>query len=82
MLNYLDRVSQVLTCCLCYQVPVTPLLEQDELIWDDGTANPEPAVDDFPLVSKWQALGYLMGGMAFYATLGTAVKLSKPEAHR
>ncbi len=28
------------------------LPEQDELLWDDGTANPEYCLDQFPLVSK------------------------------
>ncbi|KAL4538338.1 hypothetical protein Ndes2437A_g01365 [Nannochloris sp. 'desiccata'] len=36
--------------------PSQPLAEQDELIWDDGTVNPEPALDEFNLVSKQTAL--------------------------
>lgn len=28
------------------------LAEEDELMWDDGTATPEPCLDKFDLVTK------------------------------
>lgn len=60
--------------------PVTQaLMEQDELIWDDGTANPEPCLDQFTLVGKYQALGWLLGGLSIYAAVGTWAKWSAPE---
>lgn len=30
---------------------VFQLAEEDELVWDDGSARPEPCLDDFPLFS-------------------------------
>ena len=32
--------------------PFVQLPEQDELLWDDGSATPEYCLDQFPLVSK------------------------------
>ena len=33
------------------------LAEEDELMWDDGSANPEPCLDKFDLVTKvWPLL--------------------------
>jgi hypothetical protein len=37
---------QVCACC-AVQMP-----ESDELLWDDGTAQPEWCLDQFPLVGK------------------------------
>lgn len=48
-------------------------------IWDDGTANPEPALDQFTMVSKYGALGWLAGGLSIFAVVGTWAKLSQPE---
>ena len=48
-------------------------------IWDDGTANPEPALDQFTLVSKYQALGWLLGGLSIFAGLGTWAVSAAPE---
>ena len=48
-------------------------------IWDDGTANPEPCLDQFTLISKYGALGWLLGGLSVFAVLGTAATLSAPE---
>ena len=31
---------------------MTQLAEEDELLWDDGTATPEPCLDRFDLVTK------------------------------
>lgn len=50
------------------------LPEQDELLWDDGSAQPEYCLDQFPLISKWEALGYLAGGFAFFGVIGLAAK--------
>jgi hypothetical protein len=49
--------------------PNTPLAEEDELMWDDGTATPEPCLDRFDLVTKWQALGATSAGLGFFAAL-------------
>ena len=51
------------------------------LIWDDGTANPEPCLDQFTLVSKYGALGWLLGGMSVFGVVGTWAKWSAPEKH-
>lgn len=49
-------------------------------MWDDGSATPEPCLDEFNLVSKWQALGFLSCGMLFYASLYQVVKfMDKPS---
>lgn len=48
-------------------------------IWDDGTANPEPCLDQFTLVSKYGALGWLLGGMSIFAVAGTWASYSAPE---
>ena len=57
----------VLTCA-----PHPPLLLRPCSIWDDGTANPEPALDQFTLVGKYQALGWLAGGFGVYGLVGFA----------
>ncbi|KAL4451538.1 hypothetical protein ABPG75_007200 [Micractinium tetrahymenae] len=59
--------------------PSQALMEEDELIWDDGTANPEPCLDQFTLVSKYGALGWLLGGMSIFGALGTWASMSSPE---
>lgn len=48
-------------------------------MWDDGTANPEPCLDQFTLVGKYEALKWLAGGMGIFAALGTACVWSAPE---
>ena len=65
-----------LTLCARHPAPHTTLLCS---IWDDGTANPEPCLDQFTLISKYGALGWLLGGMSVFAVLGTAATLSAPE---
>ncbi|KAH0858211.1 LOW QUALITY PROTEIN: hypothetical protein HID58_086472 [Brassica napus] len=43
----------------------------DELMWDNGTAFPEPCIDRIAdTVGKYEALGWLCGGLGFFATLG------------
>jgi len=39
-------------------------------IWDDGTANPEPCLDEFNLVSKQTALKWLVGGLSVFVAVG------------
>lgn len=56
--------------------PTKPLLEEDELMWDDGSVNPEPCLDKFDLVTKWQALGACAGGMALFAGIAQAAAWS------
>lgn len=61
------------------QPPTQALMEEDELIWDDGTANPEPCLDQFTLVGKYEALGWLLGGFSIFGALGTWAYTSHPE---
>ena len=42
------------------------LAPEDELNWDDGTANPEYCVDRWDDVGKYQALKWLMGGLGVF----------------
>ncbi|KAL6769190.1 NUO18 [Auxenochlorella protothecoides x Auxenochlorella symbiontica] len=60
-------------------VPTQPLAEQDELIWQDGTGNPETALDSYDLVTPGQALGWLAAGMGVFAAVGAALSLDPPE---
>ncbi|KAI7845528.1 hypothetical protein COHA_000951 [Chlorella ohadii] len=61
--------------------PSQALMEEDELIWDDGTANPEPCLDQFTQVSKYGALGWLLGGMSVFGVVGFVANASQPEKH-
>eukprot|EP01138_Halocafeteria_seosinensis_P006117 gb/GECG01006254.1/.p1 GENE.gb/GECG01006254.1/~~gb/GECG01006254.1/.p1 ORF type:complete len:147 (+),score=20.97 gb/GECG01006254.1/:1-441(+) len=46
-------------------LPRKDLLEEDELIWNDGVA-PETALDfDAPHVSKWEGLAWWLGSFLF-----------------
>ncbi|XP_074558695.1 NADH dehydrogenase [ubiquinone] 1 beta subcomplex subunit 8, mitochondrial [Curcuma longa] len=52
-------------------VPDKPLPAQDELVWDNGSAYPEPCVDRIaPHIGKYEALAWLCGGLGFFASLG------------
>ncbi|OAY75719.1 NADH dehydrogenase (ubiquinone) 1 beta subcomplex subunit 8, mitochondrial [Ananas comosus] len=52
-------------------VPDKPLPEHDELVWDNGTAYPEPCIDRLaPTIGKYEALAWLCGGLSFFASLG------------
>ncbi|XVF13350.1 hypothetical protein REPUB_Repub08aG0201000 [Reevesia pubescens] len=52
-------------------VPDKPLHVNDELIWDNGTAFPEPCIDRIAdTVGKYEALAWLCGGLSFFASLG------------
>ncbi|XP_013712894.1 NADH dehydrogenase [ubiquinone] 1 beta subcomplex subunit 8, mitochondrial-like isoform X1 [Brassica napus] len=52
-------------------VPDKRLSVNDELMWDNGTAFPEPCIDRIAdTVGKYEALGWLCGGLGFFATLG------------
>ena len=44
----------MLTQLCCLQLP-----EEDELLWDDGSANPEPCLDDYKLVTTVRTPGLL-----------------------
>lgn len=52
--------------------PDKPLHIQHELIWDDGSAYPEPALDRIaaPQVGKYEALAWLCGGLSFFGLVG------------
>ncbi|KAH9314714.1 hypothetical protein KI387_023341, partial [Taxus chinensis] len=51
--------------------PDKPLPVQDELIWDDGSAYPEPVLDRVgPMVGKYEALAWLCGGLSFFGLVG------------
>lgn len=52
------------------------LAPQDELNWDDGSANPEYCVDRWDDVGKYQALKWLLGGLGVFGgalTLATVL---------
>lgn len=59
--------------------PNQPLPEEDELVWDDGTANPETCLDTFDLVTPHQALAFLTAGLSVFGLIGFAAFRSKPE---
>lgn len=46
------------------------LSPEDELNWDDGTANPEYCVDRWDDVGKYTALKWLAGGFGLFAAAG------------
>eukprot|EP00891_Asterochloris_glomerata_P003677 jgi/Astpho2/3677/Aster-04868 len=60
--------------------PNRPLPEEDELLWDDGSAYPEYCLDRFELVSKWEALGWLAGGFGVFAGIGMLARLNNKAA--
>ncbi|KAG9132875.1 hypothetical protein Leryth_014814 [Lithospermum erythrorhizon] len=52
-------------------VPNKPLPANDELVWDNGSAYPEPCIDRIAdTVGKYEALAWLCGGLSFFASLG------------
>ncbi|KAK1436294.1 hypothetical protein QVD17_02073 [Tagetes erecta] len=58
-------------------VPDKPLPVNDELVWDNGTPFPEPCIDRIAdTVGKYEALGWLCGGLGFFAILGLAATLN------
>ena len=57
--------------------PAPPLPPRS--IWDDGTVNPEPALDQFDLVSRGGAVRWLLGGLAVFGVAGAAIYVSHPE---
>lgn len=70
-------------------VPNKPLSVNDELVWDNGTPFPEPCIDRIAdTVGKYEALGWLLGGLGFFASLGAlavwndkASKIPFPSAY-
>ncbi|KAG6685332.1 hypothetical protein I3842_12G106600 [Carya illinoinensis] len=55
-------------------VPDKPLPINDELVWDNGTAYPEPCIDHIAdTVGKYEALAWLCGGLGFFTSLGLLV---------
>ncbi|XP_058090552.1 NADH dehydrogenase [ubiquinone] 1 beta subcomplex subunit 8, mitochondrial-like [Magnolia sinica] len=47
-----------------------PLPANNELIWDNGTPFPEPCIDQLaPTIGKYEALGWLCGGLSFFAVV-------------
>ncbi|KDD73106.1 hypothetical protein H632_c2533p1 [Helicosporidium sp. ATCC 50920] len=51
-------------------------------IWQDGTGNPEHALDQFNLVGKYEALGWLLGGLSVFGGLVTYARCSGVEKRR
>ncbi|XVE65056.1 hypothetical protein DITRI_Ditri07aG0151700 [Diplodiscus trichospermus] len=52
-------------------LPDKPLPVNDELIWDNGTAFPEPCIDRIAdTIGKYEALAWMCGGLSFFASLG------------
>ncbi|KAK2649113.1 hypothetical protein Ddye_016602 [Dipteronia dyeriana] len=55
-------------------VPNKPLEVNDELVWDNGTSLPEPCIDRIAdTVGKYEALGWLLGGLSCFGSLGLLV---------
>ncbi|KAL3684559.1 hypothetical protein R1sor_002581 [Riccia sorocarpa] len=55
--------------------PSAPLAEDEELLWDDGSPNPEPCLDEVaPMVGKYEALAMVSAGLGFFAFLGYLAK--------
>ncbi|KAJ4956124.1 hypothetical protein NE237_012907 [Protea cynaroides] len=58
-------------------VPDKPVPVNDELVWDNGTPFPEPAIDRIAdTVGKYEALAWLCGGLSFFASLGLLAVLN------
>ena len=70
--------SPLLTTPLPPHLP-TQLAPEDELNWDDGTANSEYCVDRWDDVGKYQALRWLAGG---FAVFGGALALASASDKR
>ena len=62
-----------------YPTSLPQLAPEDELNWDDGTANPEYCVDRWDDVGKYQALRWLAGG---FAVFGGALALTSASDKR
>ena len=59
-----------------------PLLEETELVWNDGVA-PELCIDfDAQHFTKTQGLLCFLGGFAFFGTFGALVSFSGPSKTR
>jgi len=60
--------------------PTEKLVEEHDLVWDDGVA-PELAIDfDAQHVSKGEALAWWLGGLGFFVGLYQLVKWSDPAS--
>lgn len=59
-----------------------PLVEDHELVWNDGVAA-ETCLDfDAPHLSRWEGLAWWAGGLAFFASFLGFNYLSDPESKR
>ena len=63
-------------------LPPPPYPQTKRRTWDDGTANTEPALDKFTLVSSNTALAWVAAGLGFFAVVGTTMKLLAPAERR
>lgn len=62
--------------------PSQQLLEETELVWNDGVA-PELCIDfEAQHIGKTKALGMLLMGFGFFASLAGLVSISNPESTR
>ena len=57
------------------------LVEQDELTWDDGSANPERCLDEFNMYTPGQALGMLVGAFGIMGAFAFGIKLRDKASH-
>lgn len=66
---------------LRYQPPAaTELVEDHDLVWDDGVA-PEPCLDfDAPHVSSLEGLMWWLGGLGFFFSVFQYLKSTNPPA--
>ncbi|KAK9842885.1 hypothetical protein WJX74_003890 [Apatococcus lobatus] len=62
--------------------PTQPLMEEDELIWDDGSKHPEYCIDEHSghYFGKYEALGWLAGGLGVLGLIGTAASFRSQNA--
>mmetsp|Transcript_7168 Transcript_7168/g.26355 ORF Transcript_7168/g.26355 Transcript_7168/m.26355 type:complete len:126 (+) Transcript_7168:288-665(+) len=51
--------------------PSQKLVEEDELTWDDGSTEAEPALDEHKY-GTWEAVGKLAVGFGFFGAVGYA----------
>lgn len=47
-------------------------------IWDDGTANPEPCLDEYKFISTKDAIKWLLGGLSVFAGIIGTVSWMDP----
>lgn len=61
--------------------PTAPLPDDHELTWDDGSAHPEPCIDDpLPSMSSGAGVAWLAGGFALFGLIAAAAAFSDKKS--